>query len=77
MDVAVGDSLPNCVQAEMKVFRGWRPTHSGFSTDAFFRLGVQLFHYSIWMAEPRKHKYIAVGISLITCVQAEIHVFQV
>ena len=71
--IAVGISLISCLQAEVHAFEMYRPPSWGFI--------LPVRSHSILMSpngklDP-KNIGITVGISLISCLEAEIHAFEV
>ena len=73
MGVAVGIALISSVQAEIHAFEVWRPPSWIFP--------LPVWSHSILMSSNGKldpeNIGIAVGISLISCLEAEIHAFEV
>ena len=71
--IAVGFSLISCLEAEIHAFEVWRPS------SWIFAFPVR--SHSILMSPDGKldpeNIGIAVGISLISCLEAEIHAFEV
>ena len=73
MGIDVGISLPSSVQAELQIFKV-RGCHLRISTSGFFPFGRTTL--PLCLSDP-ENVGIGFRISLLSCVQAEIYVFEV